>query len=83
MEKQNFSLFICSEKETREIKVEWIEVLSPAGEFLILRNHKPMISSVCDGESVRYKPVNGTPVSIFLSDCLLKIDRASTVTLFC
>ena len=40
---------------TQEIIADWVSVKSPNGNFIVGAGHRPMLSLVCEGESVVYK----------------------------
>lgn len=52
---------------TQEIMVDWVSVKSPNGNFVVGAGHRPMLSLVCEGESVVYRAA-GTEKAIEIAE---------------
>jgi F0F1-type ATP synthase epsilon subunit len=83
MNNHYLKLFILKPFVTEEESIEWMEVLSDSGEFLILPNHIPLISSVSDGVSIKYKSSNGKIKSLSTSNCILRLEQSGVLCLLC
>jgi F0F1-type ATP synthase epsilon subunit len=49
------NLTISSEKETKQVEVDYVEVHTPSGVFTLLNEHAPLISKVKKGLCLSYK----------------------------
>ena len=77
-----FELAIITPTESTTVQVEWLEVDSPTGSFLVCAGHSPLVSMLKTKSSLTYKPSHATPVICQVSQGLLRVaDNKATVLL--
>lgn len=54
-----FNLQIISADFSKKIMVEWVEIESPTGSFLVGPDHSPLVSIVKPKSIITYKDENG------------------------
>lgn len=67
----NFDIVTPHENST--IKVSWLEVTSPAGNFVIQKDHTNSIFTVLDGISITFCIHNGKPQMLDVLDGILSV----------
>lgn len=70
-----FELEIINRKETKTIRVEWVAIESPSGNFVVGPDHYPLISLLKDRGTLTYKEFSGSEQSIDTYGGLLKVDE--------
>lgn len=60
--------------------IEWIELNTPAGNFVIQPEHAPTIMTLSPGQPVIYMTTSGKEESFIISNALVQVTR-TTVTL--
>ncbi len=68
MENYYFTLEIISPTNTEVHSIEWIEIESPTGSFLVGPCHSPLISIIKQKTSLLYKKTNA-------EECTLSIQK--------
>lgn len=58
MEQKSFQLEITTPTSSQEATIEWIEVESPTGSFLVGPDHSHLISIIKNKSSITYKKVD-------------------------
>lgn len=56
---ESLVLQLISSYSTHSLNVQWIEVVSPSGEFIVGPHHLPLISLVTPQSKLLYKKVDG------------------------
>lgn len=64
MENCYFTLEIISPTNTEVHSIEWIEIESPTGSFLVGPGHSPLISIIKQKTSLLYKKTNAEECSL-------------------
>ena len=74
METNIFELEIITQTSTKKIPVEWVEVDSPTGNFVVGPDHYPLFSLLKHKGKLTYKEQSGQEVSIDTYGGLFKAD---------
>ena len=83
MSNKHLKLFILQPFATEEETIEWLEVITSSGEFLILPNHTPLLSTVSDGLSIKYKVAGGAIKHQTTTNCILRVEQLGNIYLLC
>lgn len=75
MENQTIEFEIVTPQSQNIIQVEWIEIQSPTGNFVIGPNHRPLVSLVIRKGKLSYKPVSGNVTYIYPSEGIFIISN--------
>ena len=62
-EKNSFEFEIVRTGSNKIIKVEWIEVQSPTGDFIVGPDHSPLVSILKDRGKLKYKDFDSKNVT--------------------
>ena len=82
MENTYFTLEIISPIDSKEITIEWVEVESPNGSFIVGAGHSPIISVLKKRGFLTYKPKGGESMKIeIMSGGLFKATEKKAVIL--
>jgi len=82
MENRCFTLEIISPIDLKELSIEWVEVESPTGSFVVGAGHSPIISVLKKRGFLTYKPKDGDQVKIeIMSGGLFKMAENRAVLL--
>ena len=68
---------IITPQETLVYAVAWIEVNTPAGNFVIQPGHAPTILTLTQGKEMSFRLVNGKQESIHVERGILEVARNS------
>lgn len=79
MEKINFKIISPTKEEILE--VQWIEVQSPIGKFLIGPDHEAMISCLKDRGTMTLKLLNGKEQKIETYGGIFKIEKNQAIAI--
>ena len=72
MKKKSIKLSIISIEKKETLDVEWIEIESPTGSFVVGPNHRPLVSIIKEKSSITYKNVSGKEVAQELSGGIVR-----------
>jgi F0F1-type ATP synthase epsilon subunit len=64
MENRYFTLEIISPTDLKELTIEWVEIESPTGSFVVGPSHSPIISTLKKRGFLTYKPKDQEPIKI-------------------
>ena len=67
-----FNFEIITPTKNLSYEVEWIEVESPTGNFIVCANHYPLISIIKRHSTLRYKKANQEECSCIVSQGIFK-----------
>ena len=82
MKNNSFELKMISPDSSEEIIIEWIEIESPTGSFLVGHDHSPLVSIVKKKSIVCYKKMDGETISLDAPGGIFKIiDNKATILL--
>ena len=68
-------LTIVTAASKQIIDVAWIEVNTPAGNFVIQTGHAPMIVTLVSQKEFIYQPTVGKQESLIVGQALLNVNR--------
>lgn len=74
-------LRIISPQHTQTFSVAWLEINTPAGNFVIQRGHVPMILILSPDQPITFRLKNGKQDSIMIRQGLVEITRTSATIL--
>lgn len=74
-------LHIISPQLTQTFSVAWLEINTPAGNFVIQRGHVPMILILSPDQAITFRLTNGKQDSIMIRQGLVEITRISATIL--
>lgn len=69
---------IVTPQETLTYAVAWIEVNTPAGNFVIQPGHAPTILILSQGKEMNFRLVNGKQESLIIERGILEVTRKTT-----
>jgi F0F1-type ATP synthase epsilon subunit len=81
MEEQFFNFQIISPTITETLSVEWIEVESPTGSFLIGPGHSPLVSIIKTKSRLTYKRAYAEPSFIDGAKGIIKVSDNKAIAL--
>ena len=82
MESDIITLEITSPTNTQTFHVEWIEIESPTGSFLVGPNHIPLVSIIKKKSKLLYKKAGEGEFSIEIFGGIFKVqDNKATILL--
>jgi F0F1-type ATP synthase epsilon subunit len=73
-------LIIVSPFSKRAVDVEWVELNTPTGNFIIQPEHAPTIVTLTPGQRIIYMTTGGKEESFIISQAIVQVTR-TTVTL--
>ena len=76
-----FALQLVSSTATKILKVMWIEVQSPTGEFVVGPGHAPLVSIITSHSKLMYKKIDGSLGMFTLPGGILHIENNNAVIL--
>jgi len=80
--KNSIFLKIISSTSAQELSIEWIEIESPTGSFLVGHDHSPLISLLKKSSVMLYKTIEGQEVALDIHGGIFKIvNNKATVLL--
>jgi F0F1-type ATP synthase epsilon subunit len=62
-EKNSFELELIRTGSNKIFKVEWVEVQSPTGDFVVGPGHSPLVSTLKDRGKLKYKDFDSKNVT--------------------
>lgn len=74
MSEEILELEIITRKDAKQIPVEWINVQSPTGNFVVGPDHAPLVSLLKERGKLTYKEHEGKEVSIDTYGGIFKVD---------
>ena len=77
----HFELNIVTPTETTTVMVEWVEVDSPTGSFLVCAGHSPLVSMIKNKSTLTYKAPNAQAVIYQVSSGLLQVQATKTTVI--
>lgn len=81
MENKHFQLAIITPTSSQEAMIEWIEIESPTGSFLVGPNHSHLISIIKNKSSIIYKQVDGNVSSYDVTSGIFSIANNMAIAL--
>jgi F0F1-type ATP synthase epsilon subunit len=81
MEQYYFTLEIISPTNTEVHSVEWVEIESPTGSFLVGPGHSQLISVIKQKSSVLYKKTNAEECSLNIQKGVFYVKNNKAVAL--
>jgi F0F1-type ATP synthase epsilon subunit len=79
--KSVFELTIMTPMACTKITVEWVEIESPTGSFLIGAGHSPLVSIIKNKGSIIYKKPHEEPIQMHVSEGFFKIEKNRAVAM--
>jgi F0F1-type ATP synthase epsilon subunit len=70
-------LHITSAEEKRVLQVAWLEIDTPAGNFVIHKGHAPMLVTLVPGKTILMRLKSGKQENIAASGGIVHITRTS------
>lgn len=81
METGKFQLEIITPALSQEMIVEWVEIESPTGSFLVGPDHSNLISIIKNKSSITYKPLNQQPLSYDVTSGVFSVANNKAIAL--
>ena len=81
MKQDYFDLEITSLTKKISIKIEWIEIESPTGSFLVGPNHSPLISIIKKKSTLTYKEKDAKEIAIEVYRGIFKVSENKAIAL--
>lgn len=81
MDAESFELEIITRKKSKIIPVEWVEVESPTGNFVVGPYHLPIVSLLKERGVLIYKEAAGKEISIDTFGGIIKVENNKAVVL--
>ncbi|MFI5332729.1 MAG: hypothetical protein ACHQVS_01365 [Candidatus Babeliales bacterium] len=74
-------LIIVSPFSQKTIDIEWIELNTPVGNFVIQPEHAPTIITLTPGQPVIYMISNGKEESFIVREAIVQVTRTAVTLL--
>ncbi len=81
MEPLYFTFEIITPTTTTTHIVEWVEIESPTGSFLVGPQHSPLVSIIKNKSSIIYKNANAQTCTLDVSQGIFKVDATKAIAL--
>lgn len=81
MNENQFTFSVITPIHTQDIAVEWIEVESPNGSFLVGPDHSPLVSILKNKSSIIYKRTDGSEGHVDVPKGILTIASGRAIAL--
>jgi F0F1-type ATP synthase epsilon subunit len=81
MSRSTFIFRLISPTMTQEIMVEWVEIESPTGSFLVGADHSPLISLIKKKSLLSYKKTGEPIASLEASGGIFKVSENIAIAL--
>lgn len=75
------NLSILSPKQQRTYKIAWLEITTPAGNFVIQPDHAPMVLTLTPQQPITFGLKSGKQESIMIPRGIVEISRTSALVL--
>ncbi len=73
MENTTLNLEIIAPDTSEKFSIEWVEIESPTGSFLVGPDHSPLISMIKQKSIIIYKKEKGEKVSLDAAGGIFKV----------
>jgi F0F1-type ATP synthase epsilon subunit len=74
-------LYLISPLQKQTFSVAWLEINTPAGNFVIQRDHVPMILILSADQPITFRLKNGKQDSLMIRQGIIEITRISATIL--
>lgn len=76
-----FQFEIITPQITKTIMVEWVEIESPNGSFLVGPNHSPLVSLIKNQSTITYKQTDHEPYFYTATQGIFKVSNNKAIAL--
>lgn len=70
-------LTIHTPSSTIHHTINWLEINTPTGNYIIQRGHVPMILSLSPAQSMTFRLKNGKQETVLIEQGIVKVNRTS------
>lgn len=70
-------LEIVTTQKTTEYDVDWVDITTPVGNFVLQKSHAPMMIELSPDKDILFQLSNGKEGSLFISQGIAHITRES------
>lgn len=74
-------LSLISPTDKKSFKIDWLEINTPLGNFVIQAEHAPMILTLAPSQPITYCFRNGKEESIIIPEGIVEITRSTATIL--
>jgi F0F1-type ATP synthase epsilon subunit len=68
-------LNIISLNDTKHLDINWIEIMTENGNFIVQKNHAPLIATLKESQKINIQTKDGSNITQYVKYGIVKIER--------